>query len=316
MIQPKPLPLSQDELNEYRFLAQKKSRPSLIGGHVGRRKGQSLEFREHMAYQFGDDVRHIDWRASARYRGGSDWLVRRFVAEEEFKLVLSIDTRPSMSLPESMDKRQIAFWLVEALSRIALPAENRVVWHHLFGNTPAQELRGARDLKRVPQMIRQFGSANTPSFQPNIEALERGKHLPPTAVWLIISDLYFDWDDEAKRLAQRITTAQDGLRWIILVDLDSWPFERAWIGRGARKIEGPGLNEQAQKQLQIEEMTLGEVDRRIKNHKDFFLDAITRGGCDISHWPWPPPGTMKPQDFFRQQFGRDDYLQKLFMRDK
>lgn len=308
------LPLTQEELDQYRFDVQKKSRPSLVGGHVGRRKGQSLEFREHTPYQFGDDARHIDWRASARYRSESDWLVRRFVTEEQFKLVISVDTRPSMSLPESMNKRQIAFWLAEALSRIALPAENRVVWHHLFGDIPAQELRGARDLKRIPQTISQFKAVDGLSSIANIEALER--HLPPTAVWLIITDLYFDWDEEAQRLAQRIATAQDGLRWVILVELDSWPFERVWVGEGAREIEGPGLAEEAQRQLQVGDDTLRAVDEHIKKHKAHFLEAIKRSGCDISHWSWPQPGRTMLPNFFLQQFGKDRYLQQLFMRDK
>lgn len=308
------LPLTQEELNQFRFDVQKKSRPSLVGGHVGRRRGQSLEFCEHMPYQFGDDARHIDWRASARYRGERDWLVRRFVAEEQFKLVISVDTRPSMSFPEAINKQQIAFWLAEALSRIALPAENFVVWHHLFGDTPAQELRGARELKRVPQIARQFTAVSSPSRQANIKALER--HLPPTAVWLIITDLYFDWDDEAQRLAQRIAAAQDGLRWVILVELDSWPFERVWVGEGAREIEGPGLAEQAQRQLQVGDETLRTVDERIRKHKAPFLEALKRSGCDLSHWQWPQPGKTTLPNFFRRQFGEDPYLQQLFMRDK
>jgi hypothetical protein len=306
------LPLSQDKLDQFRFAAQRKNRPSLVGGNVGRRKGQSLEFREFAPYQFGDDLRHVDWYASARYGGRDDWLVRRFVAEEHFKLVISLDTRPTMTLPEPINKLQVAFWLTEALTRIALPAEHFVVWHRLFGRAAAQELRGSRELKRVRQAVRRFATTPEEGRQLNLEAIER--HLPPTAVWLIITDLYFDWDREAEKLAQRMREAQDGLRWVILLELDSWPLERNQLGLGPRELEGADFPLE-ENQLWIGENLLAEVDSRIKHHRHRFLEAVIPGGCDIIHWPWPSTSPYTSQTFVRQ-FGEDKSLQRLFMRDK
>jgi hypothetical protein len=312
MIHLEKLPLTQEDLDQYRFKAQKKSRPSLLGGHVGRRKGQSLAFREYAPYQFGDDLRHVDWRASARYRGSKDWLVRRFVAEEQFKLVISIDTRPTMNLPTPISKLQVAFWLAESLTRIALPAENSVVWHHLFGHTEVQELRDSRALKRVPQTIHQFATITNSDRQVNLDSLQ--KHLPPAAIWLIITDLYFNFDKQSERLAQRIREAQDGSRWVILLELDSWPYEKDKLGLGPRELKGIDFIPEPNR-LQIGKEMIAEVDRRIEKHKSQFLEAVEPAGSNRVHWKWPA-STSYTSATFKKQFNADKKLQQLFMRDK
>ena len=87
-------------LQRYRLEARQALAPNLTGGQLMRRKGQSMEFREHVVYQIGDDIRFVDWRASARRGQEHDLVARSFVAEEQLKLLISVDTRPTMALPE------------------------------------------------------------------------------------------------------------------------------------------------------------------------------------------------------------------------
>ncbi|MDP9799536.1 uncharacterized protein (DUF58 family) [Catenuloplanes nepalensis] len=73
-----------------RFLAEKVSRLRILDGStVTRGRGQGTEFDALREYVVGDDVRSIDWRASARR---SDVLVRTWRPERDRRVLCVIDT--------------------------------------------------------------------------------------------------------------------------------------------------------------------------------------------------------------------------------
>ncbi len=73
-----------------RFLPEKLSRLRQIDGAVlMRQRGQGSEFDSLRTYVLGDDVRSIDWRASARSR---DVVVRTWRPERDRHIVLALDT--------------------------------------------------------------------------------------------------------------------------------------------------------------------------------------------------------------------------------
>ncbi len=308
-----PLPLSHALLEHYRVKTRRQKQAAMVGGHRMRRKGQSLEFYEYQPYMPGDDIRHVDWRASARYGGGDELLIKKFAAEEQLTLVISIDTRASMQLPQAMPKALIAAWLAEAISRITLRSGDRVVLHRLFGkgDKGIEALRGATGLPRVREALNRL-LTNEASGQVNLEILDR--YLPPTAVWLIISDFYFDVEAEARKLAARMIKAQDGWRWLISMDLDSWPWEKNYMGTGSRRIEGPGISD-TQRLYEITQQSFLEVEKKIESHKQQFRRLVTRQAYDHIHWQWPET-QPEPGAFFQHRFGEERVLQRLFMKGK
>lgn len=62
------------------------------GDYRSQFKGHGIQFSEHRVYQAGDDVRHIDWKASARSR---DPLVKKFDEERELTVLLVVDVSAS-----------------------------------------------------------------------------------------------------------------------------------------------------------------------------------------------------------------------------
>src|SRR6185312_13640374 len=73
-----------------RFLPEKLSRLRQIDGAVlVRQRGQGSEFDSLRSYVIGDDVRSIDWRATARSR---DVVVRTWRPERDRHVVLAVDT--------------------------------------------------------------------------------------------------------------------------------------------------------------------------------------------------------------------------------
>jgi uncharacterized protein (DUF58 family) len=78
----------------------------LVGGRPfgtmrSRRRGPGWDVAGSRPYRPGDDVRRLDWRASARLssaRGSAELVVREDTTEEATGVVVVLDRRPSMSL--------------------------------------------------------------------------------------------------------------------------------------------------------------------------------------------------------------------------
>ena len=66
---------------------RRRSLALLEGGYASIHKGRSMDFDDLREYTAGDDVRDIDWRASARH---GSMLIKRYVAERHFGLVLVV----------------------------------------------------------------------------------------------------------------------------------------------------------------------------------------------------------------------------------
>lgn len=63
------------------------------GEHAGRHRGRGMDYLESRAYQAGDDIRHLDWRLTAR---SGHLHTKVFQEEHEHGVMLLIDTHASM----------------------------------------------------------------------------------------------------------------------------------------------------------------------------------------------------------------------------
>ncbi len=71
---------------------------ALAGMHRSRHHGTSVEFAEHKEYSPGDNIRHLDWRAYARF--DRDY-IKRFEDESNLRALLLVDQSGSMAYPEA-----------------------------------------------------------------------------------------------------------------------------------------------------------------------------------------------------------------------
>lgn len=67
---------------------------SRIGGNKTRQKGFGFEFDQLRSYQYGDDVRLIDWKSSAR-SGSDNLLVRQYFEERNRSIMICVDISAS-----------------------------------------------------------------------------------------------------------------------------------------------------------------------------------------------------------------------------
>lgn len=64
----------------------------MAGEYQSTFKGSGIEFDEVREYQFGDDIRNIDWNVTARH---GNPFVKRFVEERELTVMLMVDASSS-----------------------------------------------------------------------------------------------------------------------------------------------------------------------------------------------------------------------------
>jgi len=309
-----PLPLSLDEIEAFRYAARLVGPAALGGAHLRRRNGQSLEFREFRQYQYGDDVRLVDWRTSARFGGSGDWVVRLFEAEERFTLAVSVDCRPSMYLPASpgfsgefsrASKIQLASWLIEVFSVIAEQEGDDVVLHHLFAPSPAAEgperASSAEDAQAfcaglrasAPQTERQWAA------RPVLQGDSLLAALPPASVLVILSDLYFM--EEVDAFVDLVREAQQSYRQVVLVRLDSWPLERALLESGVARLQGLEGVEFDGNLTTVDVGYLDRTLRAIERHAEDVIERCQAGGLEADVWPWPST-VRRPDLQLRERF--------------
>jgi uncharacterized protein (DUF58 family) len=98
--------------------ARRKVRSILDGEHGSIHKGRSMEFDDLREYVLGDDVKDLDWKATAR---SGRPLVKRFVAIRQHAVMLLVDTGRSMSAlaDATSTKRDVAVHAAGVVAQLA-----------------------------------------------------------------------------------------------------------------------------------------------------------------------------------------------------
>jgi uncharacterized protein (DUF58 family) len=311
------LPVPSSQLDRYRLRLRQRDRGTVAGAHLIRQRGQSLEFREFRPYLPGDDIRHVDWRASARHHRRDELVVRTFEHEVQTRVVISIDSRATMRLPDVASKLQLARWFAEAMAYIAGRSGDSVTLHALEGGqvvelgSSADRWRIRRALQRV-SALQSTSAASAASTRRSWAALDRA--LPPGSVWLVLTDLYFADEAEVMSLAARVRNAQQGSRWVVVVDFDSWACETCRVGQGLHRLEGPGVSA-PELRVRLTSSLLDEVKGRIEERKRRFDRAAAAGGYDRLRWTWPPAADPAATAIFREHFFGQEIVRRLVMPD-
>lgn len=308
---PEALPVPSSQLDRYRLRLRQRDRGTVAGAHLIRQRGQSLEFREFRPYLPGDDIRHVDWRASARHHRRGELVLRTFEHEVQTRVVISIDTRATMRLPVVASKLQLACWFAEAMAYIAGRSGDSVALHAL-GRGQVVELGTAADRRRIRHALQRVTAAGSTSATSEWTALERA--LSPGSVWLVLTDLYFAGEADVMSLAARVRNAQQGSRWVVVVDFDSWPCETHRVGHGLHRLEGPGVSA-PELRVRLTSGLLDDVKGRIDERKRRFDRAAAAGGYERLRWTWPAAADPAATAIFREHFFGQEIVRRLVMPD-
>ncbi|MBB5190734.1 uncharacterized protein (DUF58 family) [Silvimonas terrae] len=129
----------------------------LAGRHASRMRGRGLNFEEIRGYLRGDDVRHIDWKASQRMNKP---LVRVYTEERDRPALFVVDQRMSMFFgSQNAMKSVVAAELAALGAWIALRGEDRV-GALLFNDETLLPFRALRSPGRVKEILAALAGMN------------------------------------------------------------------------------------------------------------------------------------------------------------
>ncbi|MGF6824484.1 uncharacterized protein (DUF58 family) [Microbacterium sp. ZKA21] len=177
----------------------------LHGAHEGSRAGQGGDFRDIHPFAPGDELRRVDWRATARAaRRPGELFVRRTNSLSDASVVIAVDAADDLgevvatwgsgdlerSGTTSLDNAREA---ARALATAAISVGDRVAYHVLVqGGRSLRSGTGARHLARVVAEIAGTGQAGDDS---------RYRRTPPVPHGSVIAVLSTFFDGAAAELA-------------------------------------------------------------------------------------------------------------------
>lgn len=100
------------------IFAQRRVRNVLSGNYGSVFKGRSMDFDDLREYNYGDDIKDIDWKATARSRA---MMIRRYIAIRKHNILLVADNGNTMATlaPSGESKQEIATFCAGVMSYIA-----------------------------------------------------------------------------------------------------------------------------------------------------------------------------------------------------
>ncbi len=222
-------PLDPDVLSRIAGLSLRVRRVvegGLSGAHRSRRHGSSIEFAEHRKYSWGDDLKHVDWKAYGRT---DRYYLKQFEDETRFAAHILLDASGSMAYRHRQapwSKFEAAQCLAGALAWLVVMQGDAVgMWAGGEGDAvPLPAVAGREQLRRVIEFLEPLQPAGR--IEPH---WWRGmaERFPQRSLVVAVSDL-MDEEGEAISGLQRLRHAgHDVILFHVLDPAElSFPFAR------------------------------------------------------------------------------------------
>ncbi len=175
------------------------------GGNASRWRGRGVDFRESRIYQPGDEIRHMDWRVTAR--SGKPH-TKLFEEEREQGLLIAMDLNPGMRFGTRVRFKNVQAARAAALLAWMATASGDRVGALGFGGGIDGEVKpagGRRGVLHVLRALRDWDTAADDATQaPLSQALSRVRRLLRPGMRLILLSDGFSTDTHAAQLMPQI----------------------------------------------------------------------------------------------------------------
>ncbi|MFA5075059.1 MAG: DUF58 domain-containing protein [Candidatus Babeliales bacterium] len=189
----------QEKVEKIKIFTKRLMRSYLIGDYLSAFKGSGLEFEQIREYQLGDDVRFIDWNASAK---ANKIMIKQFVEERDRVVILLIDVSRSSIFSSKKELRKDMIAKVAAtLAFIASNNKDRV-GILFFSDRIEKWIAPSRNKLHIANIIESIFSIKPQSTNTNInQALNFLVGLKKNnAIVFVLSDWIDDIDNYSKIL--------------------------------------------------------------------------------------------------------------------
>lgn len=199
---------------------------ALTGRFKSQFKGQGVAFSEHRQYVAGDDVRHIDWKVSARSR---EPLIKKYEEERELVVMLVVDLSASSQFGSQGAAKQTVLAELAGLLATATGRAGDRVGAVLFDGAVARVLpprKGRGQVLRILQEVLSFQSKTAGTAMS--EALRSvSRVMKHQGIVFVLSDLQTEgFERELTRVSMRhdvvIVRVSDDAEWVPPVGGEIW----------------------------------------------------------------------------------------------
>jgi uncharacterized protein (DUF58 family) len=196
-----------------------KSAHPLDGGYASLVRGRSFDFEDLRPYEPGDELRDIDWRATAR---AGEPMVKRSFAERRHTVLFVVDTSAAMRARarDENSKKQLAILAVGALATLAVRHGDDVQLMYAREGV-ARRMAPRSSEGGIEQVLRTMDSAvDEAQFASGRSALltSVAQTVSRRMIMVVVTDEE-PIDDTAARQLRRLR-AQHEVLWITLRDAD------------------------------------------------------------------------------------------------
>jgi uncharacterized protein (DUF58 family) len=201
------------------IFAHRKARGMLDGEYGSVFKGRSLDFEDLRAYLPGDEVRDIDWKATARH--GSP-LIRRYVAVRRQTLLLVTDTGRNMAATatDGEDKKDIAVMALGILGYLAHRHRDVVglVAGDSTGSRSLPAKGGEAHLERLLREVHSRAGLSAPPSNIRVQLEHVARNYRQRMLVFVVADELLP-DPGIEGLLRRLR-AQHEILWLTIGDAD------------------------------------------------------------------------------------------------
>jgi uncharacterized protein (DUF58 family) len=198
------------------------TRGLLEGGRYALLHTRSMEFDDLRAYVPGDDVRDIDWKASAR---SGSVLIKRFVSEKHHKILLVADAGRNMSAlaPSGEYKRDVAAHIMGAVGLIGLRRSDQIgmVYGDRRGSVNVPQRRGEPHIEGLLHRWYQHSMTDPGASNVTAQLDYVATHYRHTMLIIVVSDepdIGRHRDDPLSQVLVRLGARHD-IMWAMVSDM-------------------------------------------------------------------------------------------------
>ncbi|MGB4447387.1 MAG: DUF58 domain-containing protein [Cloacibacterium sp.] len=190
------------KVKQIEIRTRKRTENTLMGQYHSAFKGQGMAFAEVRPYQFGDDIRRIDWNKTARFK---EPYVKVMEEERELTMMILVDISASMNYGTKIQLKRELVAEISASLGFSAAGNNDKVGLILFADKVYKVIPPQKGRKHILAIISTILTADYVQAETNIDAaLEYMMHVfKKKSLAFLFSDFADEFDEKLLKIASK-----------------------------------------------------------------------------------------------------------------